>query len=325
MRLVVLSDCVLPTPLSGGHGLGRMAHQVATGLLARGHDTTLFAKIGSSFGGNLVMPPDAEFYPGEHALAREAYRRHKEWPYDAVLDHGHLHVLAGLFPDLPAVNVYHDVFQTYTRCPVVLSEGQRATMPPPFDRARVIHNALDPAAFTPNYEHTEPPYALFLGALSEIKQPFLAMEACARFGVKLVVAGAEILGKMPWDGHGNVEYTGIVSGEGRDSLLRNARLFLQLGTGESFGLTTLEAGLLGTPVVAWPAGGSLDLICYGVNGVFVPTTGGDPVGNVCDAMERAWWMNRRQCREFAESVSSVENQIEQYERALEAVIEGTVW
>ncbi len=315
----------MPTPVSGGHGLGRMAYQVATGLLAHGHDTTLFAKVGSTFGGNLVMPADAELYPGEHALAREAMRRHKDWPYDAVLDHGHLHVLARLFPELPVVDVFHDVYQDYARCPVLLSEGQRASMTPPFERARVIHNALDPAAFEPNLKHTEPPYALFLGALSDIKQPILAIEACARYGVKLVMAGGEILGKMPWSHYGNVEFVGPVGSERRDSLLRDARVFLQLGIGESFGLTTLEAGLLGTPVIAWPAGGSLDLICYGVNGVFVPTTGGDAVQNVCDAIERAWWMNRCTCREFAQSISSVDRQIEQYEQALEAVIQGEVW
>src|SRR5690349_23095663 len=94
MRIGVISDAVFPTPTPDGHGLGRVTSIVAEGLLARGHDTVLFAKLGSQFSGALVMPSDAvvgNYYDGERALAREALRLHKEFMFDCFLDHSHLH------------------------------------------------------------------------------------------------------------------------------------------------------------------------------------------------------------------------------------------
>ncbi len=129
MRIAVLSDATMPTPSAGAHGLGRVVYDVAEGLLARGHDVVLFAKLGSQFSGAMVMPSDAVpvgVYEGEKALAREALKLHKEFPFDCFLDNGHIHWLSKLLPRLPVVNTYHDIYQPYSRCPVLLSEGHRA-------------------------------------------------------------------------------------------------------------------------------------------------------------------------------------------------------
>lgn len=325
MRLAVLSDSVLPTPYPGGHGLGQMVAQIATGLLGECHDVTLFAKVGSKFPGPLVTPSDAEGYQGEHALAREAMRAHKAYPFDAFLDNGHMHVLSRLLPSIPVVNVFHDNFQEPRRNAVLVSPSQKAMMPPPFASARIIPNTLDASTIAPNFTATEPSYALFMGALSEIKQPLLAIEACAKIGLKLMVAGQPLTGQLPITGASNCEYVGKVTGAYKWELLAGARVFLQLGTCEAFGLTTLEAMLCGTPVVAWPAGGSLDLVAYGVSGAFVSAMGADKVQNVADAIERAWYIRRDDVRTRAEGLCSVEAQIRGYEQACAAVMMGEVW
>lgn len=288
----------------------------------RGHDVTLFAKPGSQFSGAMVTPADCEGYPGEVALAREVLVTHRQYPFDVILDNSHIHALADMLPDLPIVNVFHDNFQEYRRCAVLLSMGQRALMPPAFENARIIPNALDRQSFEVCLIPRE--YVLFMGALAEIKQPLLAIEACARLNVRLVMAGAKINGGLPFSGHENVHYTGVIAGGFRNQMLREARVFLQLGTVESFGLTTLEANLCGTPVVAWPAGGSLDLITYGGNGVFVPMSK-DRAGAVASAIERAWNMDRATCRKYAETFTDVDGQLDAYEDALHAVICGKWW
>lgn len=325
MRIALLSDATMPTPTPVSHGLGRVASIVAEGLLARGHDVVLFAKVGSTFTGALVMPGDATNYDGERALAREALKLHREWPFDVFCDMGHLHYLSRMLPDLPAINVYHDNYQPHARCPILLSAGQQALMPPAFDTARIIPNSLNPAEYEPFLEPSDPDYALFMGALSDIKQPLLAIEACARLGLKLVMAGQPITGKLPVTESSSVEYVGMVSGAYKADLFRHARVFLQLGVGESFGLTTLEAGLYGTPVVGWPTGGTLDLVRYGINGVHVILAGQDKVQNVCDAIERAWYVRRDNCRIFAESLCNMDRQIDLYEMALGDAARGARW
>lgn len=324
MRIAVLSDAVFKTPTPDGHGLGLMTWQVAESLHGRGHDVTLFAKEGSQFSGTLREVKGAALYEGEVLLAQEAMRLHRVYPFDVFLDNGHLHILADMFPQLPVVNIYHDVYQKPSRCMILLSTGQQAAMSPEFENAKVIPNALNPQAFIPSFDFYEKPFALFMGALSEIKQPLLAIEACARAGVDLVLAGGDVIGRFPSGAFENVQVVGKVAGQMKHALLRNARVFLQLGTMESFGLTTLEAMLSGTPVVAWATGGSCDLIHYGVNGVFVPM-GGNPVQAVADAIARAWDMNRETVRHYSEQLCDVDTQITAYEDALADCMEGVWW
>ena len=75
---------------------------------------------------------------------------------------------------------------------------------------RSATNALKASEYAPKYELCEKPYALFMGAISEIKQPFLAIEACARLGIKLIIAGQPLTGKLPITDASNVEYVGML-------------------------------------------------------------------------------------------------------------------
>lgn len=145
-------------------------------------------------------------------------------------------------------------------------------------------------------------------------------------GIKLIMAGAPLAGQIPFTQANGVEYVGAVTADIRNRLMAGAALFLQLGAVESFGLTTLEAQLCACPVVGWPAGGTLDLIQYGVNGVFVPVQGADKVGNVVDAMERALDCDRQLVRAFTERrMGTVEQQVDAYEQALADCVRGDWW
>lgn len=322
MRIFVLSDTTLETPHPLGHGLGAMNHQIAEGLRANGHEVVLFAKQGSQFSGQLV-PIAAEGYGGERVLAKAAYQFHKQYPADAMLDGGHLHYLSSMFPELPVLNVFHDCYQPYGRCPVLLSEGQRAMMPPEFECARIIPNALDAKQITPSVMPGT--YALFLGAVSDLKQPMLAIEACARMGIPLYIAGMMVNNfVLPFTKHNSAKFIGAVRGETKYNLIRGARVLLQLSGVESFGLTTLEAMLCGTPVVALPAGGSVDLIEYGKSGILVQPSG-DMVGAVVDAIKAAKYLDRKGVRESGERFGDVSRQIAAYENALADVMRGEWW
>lgn len=322
MRIFVLSDTSLETPHPAGHGLGLMNYQIAEGLRQRGHDVTLFAKKGSQFSGQLVAI-DAEGYTGEKVLAKAAYQMHRQQPADAILDGGHLHYLSAMFPDLPVANVYHDSYQPYQRCPIVLSEGQRAMLPDMFATARIIPNALDKNTIA--FADVRSNYALFIGAVSDLKQPMLAIEVCARLKMPLVIAGMMVNNTtLPFTRMNNARYVGAVAGETKFRFIRQARVLLQLSGVESFGLTTLEAMLSGTPVVALPGGGSVDLIEYGKSGILVQPSG-DMVGAVCDAVKAAWHLDRKGVRESGERFGCVDKQIDAYECALADVMCGEWW
>ncbi len=327
MRIAVLSDVSGPThPDYPGHGLGRAVHSIADGLRQCDHEVTLVASEGSAFNGELITPCQAGLpYEAELLLTKAVYKAHKERPFDVFYDNGHTHVLSRTFPDLPVVNHYHDIWQPPSRNPVLCSEGQRALMPDWAENAVVIPHAIDPTCYPFNLEADKPEYALYLGILRNYKQPMLAIEACIRAGIKLIMAGPAAPDVASLFSQGtNVEYVGPVQGERKLRLLQRATCLLQLGTHESFGLTTVEAGLCGTPVVAWPSGGAVDIVEYGVNGVFVPF-GGDRVQGVADAIDRARDVDRVMCRTRAMKYTNRAKQMEQVQDVLSRAYQGAWW
>lgn len=327
MRVAILSDVSGPThPDYPGHGLGRAVHWIADGLRQSGHDVTLVASEGSAFNGELITPCKTGLpYEAELLLTQAAYRAHKERPFDVFYDHGHTHVLARTFPHLPIVNHYHDIWQPPSRNPVLCSEGQRALMPDWAAKAVVIPHTIDPTCYPFNLEADKPEYALYLGILREYKQPILAIEACIKAGIKLIMAGPAAPGVAQLFSEGtNVKYIGPIAGESKLIYLQRATCLLQLGTHESFGLTTVEAGLCGTPVVAWPSGGAVDIVEYAVNGVFVPA-GGDRVQAVADAIDRARDVDRVLCRTRAMQFTNRAEQMKRIEGVLGRAYRGEWW
>ena len=319
MNIVFLSDASQPCP--GTHGLGIAVHTMATGLLHKGHNVTLIATEGSSFEGRLITPTPPD-YNAEAKLAQAAIELMKHEQVDVVYDHSHRHDLARIFPNAPVVNHHHDKFQNPVRCAILCSEGQRQLMGYAFANARVIHNALDASEFIPSYRHDG--YAAYVGVSRGYKQPALAIEAAARARIPLRVAGAgfgDIL-----DGFGNTQYVGVLDRAGVKELYRGAAVYLQMGNIEAFPLTNIEAGLSGTPTVAFPSGGNLDYVKAGINGVLIDTTCEDMVDAVVEGMRAAMSMNRREVREYtAEHFGNVDRVLGEVEAALESCAGGAWW
>jgi len=111
--------------------------------------------------------------------------------------------------------------------------------------------------------------ALVVARLQPYKRIDLAIEACARAGVALTVAGAGI------DEHrlramatGEVTFLGRVPDEQLAGLFESHSVVLAPGI-EDFGLAPVEANYAGRPVVARGAGGALETMRNGVTGTLV--------------------------------------------------------
>ncbi|HUO85981.1 MAG TPA: glycosyltransferase [Thermoanaerobaculia bacterium] len=140
-----------------------------------------------------------------------------------------------------------------------------AVLPPPVDTG--FFTPADRATATDPSPPAEAPYALVVSALAPYKRVELAIDACRRLGMPLVVVGSgperDRLRRL---GGPDVRFAGRVGGEELRRLYRGAACFLQPGV-EDFGIASVEALACGTPVVALAEGGILDIVEDGRHGV----------------------------------------------------------
>ena len=149
----------------------------------------------------------------------------------------------------------------------------------PRERTRIVFPPVDVARF--QGAHRLPPpdgltsggYDLVLSALVPYKRIDLAVQAAIAAGRTLVVAGTgperarleALAGRSA--GPGRVHFAGAVADQDLPAYYGHCRCFVFPGL-EDFGITPLEATAAGRPVVAYRAGGVLDTVREGLNGVF---------------------------------------------------------
>lgn len=135
---------------------------------------------------------------------------------------------------------------------------EAVVIPPPVEASRF-----------PSHPATEvEDYFLLLGRFVPYKRFDLAIEACNRLQLPLVVIGSgrdeERLKRMAGP---TIRFLGRLSDEEVIHYYRHCRAFLFPGE-EDFGITPLEAQAAGRPIIAYGAGGALASIVDGVTGVF---------------------------------------------------------
>ncbi len=149
----------------------------------------------------------------------------------------------------------------------------------PEDAVRVVHPPVEVDRFhgagrlpCPD-GFTTGSYDFVLSALVPYKRIDLAVLGAVAAGRNLVVAGSgpertrlETLAAGA-SGPGRVHFLGAVSDEDLPAWYGHCRCFVFPGL-EDFGITPLEATAAGRPVVAFRAGGALDTLREGLNGVF---------------------------------------------------------
>ena len=149
----------------------------------------------------------------------------------------------------------------------------------PADRIRIVFPPVDVERFAGARELPPPAgltsggYDLVLSALVPYKRIDIAVAAALAAGRTLVVAGEgpergrlERLASAA-AGRGRVVFAGKVADADLPAYYAHCRSFVFPGL-EDFGITPLEATAAGRPVVAFGAGGVLDTVRPGLNGIF---------------------------------------------------------
>ena len=132
--------------------------------------------------------------------------------------------------------------------------------------AAIIYPPVDVDRFTVSNTHDN--FFLVLSRLVPYKRIDLAVQAFNELGLPLVIAGdGRDRARLEAIAKSNIKFIGHVSDAERCDLLERCRAFVFPGE-EDFGITPLEAGASGKPVIAFGSGGALETIIPGVTGEF---------------------------------------------------------
>ena len=313
LRVAVVAPVAWRTPPEAYGPWEQVASNVAEGLVARGHDVTLFATADSQTAGRLaaVVPLGYEADRTQDAKVCEylhlAHAMERAGEFDVV--HNHFDFMALGYSRLiatPMVTTIHGfsgerIVPVYRRYDdrvayVSISDADRH---PDLTYAATVYNGIDAAQFRFGERPAE--HLLYFGRMHPDKGPHDAIEIARRSGRPLVMAGL-IQDAGYWeraclphvDGE-RVRYVGNVGPAERRELLAGAAALLHpIHFDEPFGLSVAESMISGTPVVAYDRGSMPELIEQGVGGFRVAS-----LDEAVAAVAKTGNVDRRRCRERA--------------------------
>src|SRR5262249_13857962 len=111
-------------------------------------------------------------------------------------------------------------------------------------------------------------YYLVVSRLIPYKRIELAVQACTRLGLPLIVAGqGRDRAQLDALAGPTVKFIGYVPDSDLPGLMARCKAFIFPGM-EDFGITPVQAQAAGRPVIAYQGGGALDTVVPGVTGEF---------------------------------------------------------
>lgn len=333
LRIAQIAPLVERVPPKKYGGTERVVYHLTEGLVARGHDVTLFASGDSITSAKLVAPISESLRLGrkahsptmvtmmmlskvyEHMLKEfDIIHSHLEYltlPYahkvrvpTVLTMHGRLDIgeygkMLGLYPHMAYVSI---------------SDSQRRPVEN-INWVKTVYHGYPPSSFEFNDKPGD--YFLYLGRFSEEKKPQQAIMLARACNIPLKIAakidptdrGFFDQKIRPLLDHPLIDYVGEVDDIRKVELLKNAKALLNtIDWPEPFGLVMIEALACGTPVIVRGCGSAPEVITHGKTG-FICETRLDFI----NAIHRVGELSRKTCREEFERRFSADTMVSNYE------------
>ena len=285
LRVAMLAPIAWRTPPRHYGPWELFASLLTDGLVARGHDVTLFATADSVTTAKLRATSPTGWSEDDGIDPKVAECMHIAEVFERAEEFDIIHNGFDFLPltysrlvETPVVTTIHGfsserilaVYERYNSNTnyVAISDADRH---PRLRYAATIHHGIDVDAFD---VHPDPgQHLLFYGRIHPDKGTATAIEVAGRVGRPLVIAGiiqdedyfrAEVEPHI--DGK-NVRFVGPVTASDRGPVLGRAHALLHLiDFDEPFGYSVIEAMACGTPVIAYNRGSMAELIEHNKTG-----------------------------------------------------------
>lgn len=315
-----------------------VASQTAEGLVAAGHEVTLFATADSETRGRLeavVQAPyeeDKSLDPKVWECLHISHLMEQADRFDLI--HNHFDFLPLTYSRLirtPMVTTIHGfssekILPVYRRYDdhVHYISISNANRHPDLTYLATVYNGVDHRQFT--FVPKVGEYLLFLGRIHNDKGTREAIQIARASRLPLVIAGI-IQDQQYFENYvkpalqdPQVRFLGPADPQLRDALLGGALALLHpINFDEPFGLTVVESMMTGTPVIAIRRGSMPELISDGKTGFLVENIE-EAVEAVSTLRDDPETIDRRQCREWVVKRFTVDAMIQGYLAAYEAIL-----
>lgn len=344
MRILQLAPLWENVPPPAYGGTEAVVYDLTEGLVAAGHDVTLFASGESRTSANhrsvYPRPLRSEHHlkekaPYEYVHAAAALAEAGDH-YDVIHNHaGALPIAFSSLIQTPMLSTKHCLIEPdwefawrrYTGYYNTISRRAHACMPSTVGGNYVghVYNGIDVESFP--YSSEKQDYLLFLSRIAPEKAPHFAIHAARRAGMKIVIAGKvdpnptdeqyfDQVVRPLIDGK-QVVWFGEADAAQKRELYRDARaLLLPIVWEEPFGLVMPEAMACGTPAIVFRRGAAPEIVADGKSGFLV-----DNVSEMASAIGRLDEISPADCRRHAlenfDTSVMVKSYVSVYERMLE--------
>jgi glycosyltransferase involved in cell wall biosynthesis len=336
IALVAPVATTIPPPRSGS--VETMTSLVTEGLVARGHDVTLFATGDSTTRARLhaVHPHgyahDPQMWPWEmYELLNLAAAIERAGEFDLVHYQALYYPMSLAFSRLaatPVVQTLHyspginelRLWSKYPDAPFVAISREQARLLTGLNVVATVLHAVDTATLT--FRAQPDDYLLFLGRFTEGKGVVQAIQIARQVNRRLILAAAEndyyrdVVARHV-DGE-QVVYAGEVDHAAKVGLLGGARALLYpVQNAEPFGLVLAEAMSCGTPVAALDRGAVREVVDDGVTGgVF------GSIDEMATGLSRVFALDRQRVRRRAVERFGVDRMVSEYEDVYRRLVDG---
>jgi glycosyltransferase involved in cell wall biosynthesis len=318
----------IPPPKSGS--VEMMTSLLTEGLVAHGHDVTLFATGDSTTTAKLHATYPHGYWHDLNMWPWELYEMlNLAAAVERAADFDIIHYEAAYYPmslafvrlsPIPIVQTLHHsptveevkLWSRYPEAPFVAISNEQARLLDGLNVIGTVLHGIDTDSFTLRDQPDD--YLLFLGRFTEGKGVLQAIEIAKRVGMRLILAAAEDdyyrQHVAPHVDGRHIVYVGEADHAAKDKLYGGARALLYpIQAREPFGLVLAEAMACGTPVAALDRGAVREIVDDGMTGIVF----GDLEQMVND-LSRVFDLDRRRVHERAVARFGIARMVDEYIR-----------